>query len=711
MTFLNPLFLLGLAAAAIPLIIHLFNFRRPRKIDFSSLEFLKELQKSTMQRVRIKQILLLILRMLAIACLALAFARPTLISGLGGVLGKRASSSIAVVVDNSRSMQLRDAQGAYLEQAQELASALVDQTSSGDEVFVYTTAGSELPATPYNLSNLALDAIADIEVQPATGNLADTWRQAAERLQDASNLNKEIYLISDLQQKTFADTARTFLAGEDVRTFLVPVGGRTHNNIAVTSVEVVSRIIEVGQPVRFEATLVNYGAEAVEGYVASVFLDGERVAQASADLDPRVPKTLSFTATPQRRGWLSGVIQIEDDDFSSDNVRHFTLHVPEVRQLLMVRGEGQRTDFLELALSPELTRGRVAFEVDTIDEEDLPVSRPGTYDAVILVGVRSISSGEISMLRTYIEGGGGVLFFPGESGMAEDYNNLFQAINGGRFTGFSGSTANQRPVASFDQVDLEHPLFEGVFDRQQGFRRQVTVEDPLLYYLMNYSPANATEHTLIELSNSFPFLQEIRFGSGAMFLVSVAPDLRWSDLPQRGLFIPLIYRCMYYLTSDDAGAGDVLEVGRPGEVRIAGLPETASVRVVSPGGEEFVPEQRNLLGAALLQIDETSELPGIYDVMSGDELIRRLALNLDVDESDLQRLSTEEAVSQLDGLAGSEVNVLDISGSGGVSRAIEALQEQRTGIELWNVFLLFALIFLVAEMLVAKQWRPEAVAA
>ena len=111
MTFLNPLLLLGLAAAAIPLIIHLFNFRRPRKIDFSSLAFLKELQKSTMQRVRIKQILLLILRMLAIACLALAFARPTLIGGLGGALGKRASSSMAIVIDNSRSMQLRDAQG------------------------------------------------------------------------------------------------------------------------------------------------------------------------------------------------------------------------------------------------------------------------------------------------------------------------------------------------------------------------------------------------------------------------------------------------------------------------------------------------------------------------------------------------------------------------------------------------------------------------
>ena len=128
MTFLNPLLLFGLVAAAIPLIIHLFNFRRPKRVDFSSLEFLKELQKTTMQRVRIKQWLLLLLRTLAIACLILAFARPTLTGGLAGTLGGRANSSIALVVDNSLSRTLRDAAGAYLEQARDLATGLVDQT-------------------------------------------------------------------------------------------------------------------------------------------------------------------------------------------------------------------------------------------------------------------------------------------------------------------------------------------------------------------------------------------------------------------------------------------------------------------------------------------------------------------------------------------------------------------------------------------------------
>ena len=709
MTFLNPLFLLGLAAAAIPLIIHLFNFRRPRKIDFSSLAFLKELQKSTMQRVRIKQIILLILRMLAIACLALAFARPTLTGMFSGVIGGQATSSIAIVVDNSRSMQMRDAEGGYLEQAKEIASMLVDQSTNGDEFFIVTTGREDVvPAAAYNLTSLALDAIDEIETAPYAGNLNETWRRAAGLLEDASNVNREIYLLSDLQQSTFGDT--TFAAGaSNIRTYLVPIGDREQDNIAITHVEVKSRIIEVGQPVRFEATLVNYGSESIEGYVASVFLDGERVAQASADLEPHIPKTVLFTATPPRRGWLSGVVQIEDDGFASDNVRHFTLHVPEERQLLIVRGDEERDEFVSLALSPQLTRDRVAFQVQTIDEGALAMQRLGGFNAVILIGVRSLSSGEIVALAKYVEEGGGILFFPGEAGQAPDYNDFLAAVNGGKFSGFSGSTASRQPIAAFDRVDLEHPLFEGIFDRQSGLGRQISVEDPLLFYTMNYSPGTGAEQTLIQLSNGFPFLQEVRHGRGAVFLYAVAPDLRWSDWPQRGLFIPLIYRCMYYLSSGESAADDRLVLGKPGEVRISGLSESEPVRLVAPDGEEFAPEQRNLLGALLVQLDPSMRAEGIYDVMHGERLARRIALNLNSEESDLKAMEPSDGVNALESIAGS-VRVLDTSG-GGVERAMEALQEERTGVELWNVFLLLALIFMFAEMLVAKQWRPEVVAA
>jgi hypothetical protein len=310
-----------------------------------------------------------------------------------------------------------------------------------------------------------------------------------------------------------------------------------------------------------------------------------------------------------------------------------------------------------------------------------------------------------------VEEGGGVLFFPGEAGQAEDYNAFLSSVRGGTFSGFSGSTSARQAVASFDRVDLEHPLFEGVFEQQQGLRQQITVEDPQLYYVMNYSPASGVEQTLIHLSNGFPFLQEIRFGRGAVFLMAVAPDVRWSDFPRRGLFIPLIYRCMYYLSSVESVTGEELVIGKPGELRLAGVSDSELMGLVAPDGEEFAPEQRNVLGALLLEFDESLQKPGIYEVKSGDALVRRIAFNLDVRESDLAVLDRDEAVEQLEAMASGPVRLLDTSASGGVTRVMEALQEERTGVELWNVFLLLALIFMIAEMLVAKQWRPEAVAA
>jgi hypothetical protein len=707
MTFLNPLVLLGLVAAAIPLIIHLFNFRRPRRVDFSSLAFLNELQKTTMQRVRIKQLLLLILRTLALACLILAFARPTLTGGLPG-LGGTGASTVGILVDNSLSMTLRDAQGEYLEQAKDVAAGLISQLGTDDEVLVLGTADD--PAAPPEPSGSRGAALAAVDAlapgyTSSTGSVAIA--RAAALVGESTRLNKELFYLTDLQQSTLTDSLAATLP-EDVRVVVVPVGSRTYGNVAVTGVQVVSRIVEAGQPVKVEATLTNYGTEPVSSYVASAFLDGQRVAQAPADLPAQGSAVVSLTLTPQQRGWLSGTVQIEDDDFPFDNTHYFVLNVPERRRLLVVQGEGQTTQYVELALSPELTQGRLAFDAETIPETRLTSANLNAYDAVLLIGPRDLSSGEVAMLAAFVQQGGGLLLTPHAAVAADNYNAVLQALGGGRITGFSGSTTGGSPaIASFGRVDLEHPLFEGIFDAPGG---QTRVESPNVYAGINYAPGGSNEQTLIQLSNGFPFLQEIRHGSGITFLLGVSPDLRWSDLPTRGLFLPLLYRSVFYLSSGETVAGDPLLAGRPAELRIPGVSGQAPARLISPEGEEFIPEQRTLFGAALLDLGTSLDTPGIYEVRSGDQLLRRVAVNLDSRESDLSAYTPEEAEQQLTARLGDNL-LVSASPDIGAREIVEMLSEQRYGTEIWNVFLLLALLFLISEMLVARQWRPEGVAA
>ena len=707
MEFLNPLALVALAAAAIPLLIHLFNFRRPRKVDFSSIEFVRELQKTTMQRVRIQQWLLLLLRILAITCLVLAFARPTLTGDLAGSVGGRATTSVGMVIDNSLSMTLRDAEGEYLRQAKEIAAGIVDEMETGDELYLAMTGEEGRPAR-YSTPAPALEAIENLEPSPGAEPLPQAIRAAAEALRSATNLNKEIYVLSDLQASAMVDTLRDEI-GDDVRVYLIPVGDREHANVAVTDVRVESRIIEEGQPVRISATLLNHGNEPLDGFVASVYLDGERVAQATTDLSEDVPTDVTFTASPQSRGWLSGVVEIEADAFEYDNVRHFTVHVPERRNVLLVRGDGQNVDFVALALSPELRRGKVAFDVTQIPETGLAAAGLAGYDAVLLVGLSSLTSGEIAALARYVAGGGGLFFSPSASASAEDYNALFSALGAGRFSGFSGDAGSGRSIASFDRIDMEHPLFEGVFT-QQGLRNERRVESPDVYQAMNYTASAGTEQTLIRLSNGFPFLQEIRHGNGVALVLAVAPVSSWSDLPVRGLFIPLIYRSMYYLSASESTSGEQLIAARDGELRVSGIPESEQIRLVGPDGTEYVPEQRSLFGATLLNVEgEAVRTPGIYDLRSGNELVRRVAFNIDASESDLTVLSEDDAAERLEESLGGEVDVISVDGDR-PNDVLKAITAQRTGIELWNLFLLLALLALVAEMLVAKRWRPETVA-
>jgi len=707
MTFLNPLLLFGLIAAAIPLIIHLFNFRRPRRVDFSSLAFVRELQKSTMQRVRIKQWLLLALRMLAIACLVLAFARPTL---KGSFLGTGGASSVAVVVDNSLSMGLRDDQGEYLAQAKNVAAGLINQLEQNDEVFVLSMAdaGATEPAS-FRSRGAALDALAEIELESNTATAQQAIERAAAILSDARSLNKEIYVVTDLQRSTLTDSVRVTLPG-DTRLIVLPVGGRKYPNIAVTDVRLASRIVEVGQPVHIEAVLTNYGSEPVEDYVATLSLEGQNVAQTTADLAPGAGTTVTFTATPQQRGWLSGAVQIEEDDFEHDNIRYFTINIPERRRLLLVQGEGQVVDYVNLALSSELTQGRIAFDKETIPESQLASANLGRYDAVLLIGPRDLSSGEVGALQRYVADGGGLLLFPGVNARAADYNSLLAELGGGQVGVFSGARGGQSaPIAAFENVDLEHPLFEGIFDRPQG-GRDVRVESPDVYYALGYTAGRGNEQTLVRLSNGAPFLQEIRHGRGVAFLMSVAPDPSWSDFPVRGLFIPLLYRSVFYLSSGEATTGEQFTIGTPGELRVPGLPEGGAVRLVSPLGEEFVPAQRTLLGTALLQVGSSLRTPGVYDLLAGENTVRRIAVNLPARESDLEVLDAREGEQRLAAHVDGDVQVLNSAGER-VERIVEAIGEQRYGSELWNVFLTLALLFLVAEMMVAKQWRPEAATA
>ncbi len=697
MGFLNPLVLFGLAAAAIPLIIHLFNFRKPKRVDFSSLAFLRELEKRTMRRVRLKQWLILLLRTLAIACLVLAFARPTKTSVWEGVFGERSPTATALVIDNSLSMTMRDVQGAYLDQAKSLAAAWVEGAQPGDELFLVPTAVQfDAGRMDFVSREAALDAIEELEVLAGAETASAAISRAASLLEGAANPKRDIILINDLQTATFVDSIRAVVP-EDIQLTLMPLGERDHENTAVTGVEIASRIIELGRPVELSTTIERFG-DSADGYGASVFVEGERVAQTAADLTERTPETIPFTFTPARRGWLRGEVRVEPDEAEWDDVRYFTLNVPQAQRVLVIRGTNARADHVMVALGVAGERGTL--DVTQADESNLAALGVDNFDAVVLVGPQDLSSGENAQLERYVDDGGGLLVFPGET--PASFNGLLGAIGGGRFDGVVGELDGSS-LGGFGGSDLEHPLFEGIFDDASGRPRLESAE---VSQAARYVPGGLDESTLIRLAGGTPFLQEVRHGQGSVLVYSVAPDPRWSDFSMRGLFVPLMYRSVVYLASSDPSGTSSLLVGEAGVVRIENVVNSTPLRLVGQEGGEWTPAQRTVPGGVLLDVDESISTPGVYDVMQGEILLSRVAINLDPRESDLATLDPTDAVEQLQEVTGRPVRLLNAAGGAGLAAA-QRMQEDRRGFELSSIFLALTLAFLLAEMLVAMQWKRK----
>ncbi len=686
MGFLNPFLLVALAAAAIPIAVHLFNFRRPERVDFSTLRFVREIEATAMRRVRIRQWLLLALRTLAILFLVLAFARPTRTAD-ASVFEASAAQSLVLVLDNSRSMTLRDAQGALIDQAREVGAAVIDATGAGDERTVLPVARPpEYRPVPFVTPGPALDAAQATVPLAGAEPLTAAVARAASVLENAAHPRREIVVVSDLQRATFTDSTSAALP-EGVSVTLVPLGGRRQTNTAVTDVRVVSRIIEPGRPVRVEATVTRWGGGA--GTIgASLLIDGQRVAETAVDLIPGTPATVPFTVTPPARGWLGGEVRIEADAAEWDDVRWFALRVPPPPRVLLVRGDGARADLVSLALAVAAESGSLA--LNEVAEGALAGADLDRYDAVFLVGPSSVSA-SAGRLAAFVAGGGGVLAFPGAQ--PEALNALLQAVGGGRIDGALG-LADGPALGTSTDLDLDHPLFAGVFDSARPTPEAIDVRR-----IARYRPGGADESTLVATGPGPPLLQEIRHGAGSVLLAGVAPDLDWSDLPQRGLFVPLLFRSAGYFAAGSSVA-DTGGLDPSGSIRVTGVDAGQPLRLVGPDGVALTPAQRTVPGAVVLDVGDVAARAGLYRVVQGERTLRVVAVNEDSRESDPAALDPAEAARQLEAATGRPVRVVD--GAAGL-----AAEGEPAGTPLWTVFLALALACLVAETLVTTRWRPR----
>jgi hypothetical protein len=315
-----------------------------------------------------------------------------------------------------------------------------------------------------------------------------------------------------------------------------------------------------------------------------------------------------------------------------------------------------------------------------------------------MAGVRQIPAGVSRQLATWIEGGGSAFIFPHPEQDLSDLNTWIQANGVGQYL----AKKELKEGIDVNSPDMAHPLFEGVFRKGKNN----SVRGPVVYsWFPLQKSAQSTLTEVMKFQDGTPFLWDARPGKGQLMGATVYPDSRMSDLPLKSIFLPILYRSLLILTHSSRNdlAWDIGSI-QPVVLKGGGA---EVVKLIGKDKTEFVPEQFNRPGQVVLNFQKQFPSPGIYEVTGQTKSGEKMAFNYPASESDLETVRGDELQRQLREFASenTEIKVLE-SNKDNLSKDLEISE---TGVPLWKWFLLLALIFVGAEMLLMYLgMRPQA---
>jgi len=704
MTFLNPLVLIALAAAAIPLILHLINLRRLRTVEMSSIAFLKELRKTRIRRLRIKQLLLLMLRTLLVFLIVLAFARPTVRGKVFESVGARAKATIVFLVDDSPSMTASDNAGVYLKQACDAANEILETLESDDEVFILPLSGTSAD-TPPDADNRALTPFSartlleNLKPAPIHRTLEDGLRRAAMIISASRNFVKELYVFSDFQEGAVRPAKASMpelLFPPDVSAFLVPIGAKDQHNLGIVSFRTPNAIFETGKPFAVEIGVLNASRSDVENHLVRLFLNGTRIAQRGLSIPSGETESLQFSVIPVAPGFQRLMAEIESDDLEFDNQRYVALNIPAQSRVLVL-GNRASTRHITLALSAGRESGS-SVEVVTSLAENVTSAMINQADAVVVANPSDLTTRQAEWLGAFVRDGGGMIVFADER--IADHPSVSKALGIPLLRGIEVVGAGRdESFLEFGRTELMHPLFEGMFEEEAGpsVRKPGRVLESPRVHRYAVGEIEAGSAVILSLSNGAPFLLEETSASGRSLLFTVAPVPAWSDLPLKGLFVPLLHRAVAYCSQERAKQPSVV-VGEPVRVPLARSGDDRITLASPSGAEADIRPDRGGGGILVEAVLET----GFYTLRHKTSPIAMVAVNPHPDESLTRRADADATENLL-----KRVGIPDASTVQAAGNLRVAVMEVRHGVEIWKHLLIAAILVSLLEMLVARTTRAE----
>ena len=659
MNFLFPSFLWALTALSIPILIHLFNFRRTTRVYFSNTRFLKHVKEVTTAKRKLKHYLILAARLLFLAFLVLAFAQPII--------------PATEQVGNSRNLVF------YLDNSQSMSAQLEDKTRALDASIGFARSLIELfpPDTRYKLitndfapySNVykARAEVLDLLTQIRFSPVSRTMQEIRERI-DQEGRSKEVFWISDFQKSTLGAVSTTWDSLS--RVHLVPMKLDATPNIFIDSAYLENPFAASGERNALQIRVRNDGAREVDQLSLKLMINGIQAATTSVSIPQGGVRETSFDLTTGLSGLSEAKVTFNDFPVSFDNAFYIALNFTERIRVVEIRNSTATTPVERV-----FGNARV-FDFSGYPVNNFNYSLLKEADLVVVNGLSGLDASLQAALQEYLRQFGTVLCIPS----AEPDIPSYQRLIGHPVIINTGKT-----LEALDRPDFSNPFFENVFEE-----KSVSLSMPQASSLLEWGDDRTA---ILRFKNNKPFLS--RFDqSGKLYVLACPLEPSFTDFFNNALFVPVMYRLaasskrnenrLYYTLRENFLT-----------LRIDSLQGEEPLRL--SGQQEVIPAQRRIQNQVMLDIPKFSVAQGFYHVVYKRDTVGLVAFNLDKAESLLAQFSGAEVRKMM----GESANV-SIFETGSPDTFSNEIKARYLGRPLWKYALLLALAFLLTEALLIR---------
>ena len=691
MQFVHPEVLWALSALTIPVLVHLFSFRRHRKVRFSQTAFLREVKQESRSRSRIRHWLVLLMRLLALSCIVLAFAQPILDGAEGADAG--GARTLALYIDNSPSMELEGANGPLLEAAKSGGTALVEAAGPTDRFQVFT---SDFRATDRRTLSRqeALERLAAIRPGHGAPNIVDVLLQMQDRLSDTETQGTA-YLFTDLQSSSHTlDGALDIQADSSLPVRFVTQAPVPRVNVRIDSAWFEAPMRLAGRSEVLHVRLSHDAQRPVDDLPLSLEINGRQVAIGSYGLRPGLDADTVLRFRHDVAGPVHAVIRTVDAPVTFDDALHLGYDVQDRVGVALI--QGRDANAAEQVALQRLFADATLHNVVPMTAGRLDYDALAAADLIVLQGVRSPSSGLVAALLDGVEGGQSAWLIPPSETLEAGWTELLTGLGAGA----PGTWIGLDAPARLGELHHTHPLYSGVFS--QAPRR---VDLPSVRGWYGRLRPGPEERRLLSFADGKPFLTAGEHGDGRFYWMASPLDAAWNNVAQHALLVPTALRMAESARSSGLRQ---FEAGRDQDLMVRGMrgagSEGWSLESAIDSSARTLLTARSVPGGHRLRLPLHRLAPGPYSlVLRGENGERRPVLTLGVNppqaESDLTTLEPESWKQAMitAGWRSTEVLSSDLQD---LMAAVQVLEE---GQPAWLGCIALALLFLFLEMVLLKR--------